>query len=60
MRSHMILLIKACHVGHYNIISFLLQVGADPNLSTPLGLSPLGLVAASGNFDCVSEGGNDR
>ena len=56
----MILLIKACHVGHYNIISFLLQVGADPNLSTPLGLSPLGLVAASGNFDCVSEGGNDR
>jgi len=47
-------LLYACHVGHVNIISILLQVGADPNLSSPTGLSPLGLVSSSGNFDCIN------
>ena len=47
-------LMQACHQGHFDCVKLLLENGADPNITNPLGITAL-TVATRGGFEKVIE-----
>lgn len=45
---------QACHEGYHDCVKFLLDSGADPNVTNPLGITAL-TVATRGGFEKVIE-----
>ena len=43
-----------CHLGHVDMVSLLLEYGADPNLTNDRGETPLLLATSSGHLDIVN------
>jgi len=43
-----------CHLGHLEMVSLLLEYGADPNLTNKTGETPVLLAASSGHLDVVT------